>query len=145
MNDCLELYEDYEVLSDSPTTTPKKTAFAATNSTNQQKQQTPAAPTTTPTRTTTSGSSSGTTAFITPGAPVFKKRRMNNDDKVQSAFINSFQTICGKFAESDETDDEDTYFAKSIGQQMKKMNDEEKFQFKSNVLQLAHEAVNNSK
>lgn len=145
VNDCSEAHEDYNILSDNRTTThpfvgakstncyqqytpgepitvEKKTTFVAKNSSNQQhQQQIPAPPN-------------------TSGTPVYRKRGMNNDD-----MISILQTICGQFADTNETDDEDSYFVKSIELQMRKINDEEKFQFKMNVLQLAHDAVNNSK
>lgn len=129
--DCSEAHEDYEKLSDNRTTT---------NSSNQHQnqQETPSSPNTTPKRQTTGK----TTCGASTGTPVYRKRGMNND-----VMISILQTICDQFADTDDgTDDEDdTYFAKSIRQQMKKINDEEKFKFKMNVLQLAHEAVNNSK
>lgn len=70
-----------------------------------------------------------------------KRKQSNHNDHILS---DSLDRIC-KLAEEEEMDDEDTYFAKSIAKQMKNMNDELKFQFKIKILQLAHEAVKNSK
>lgn len=88
----------------------------------------------------------GDEPFVAPKArPAKRRRKQAEEDEVNSAFISSLNTICGKLDEPEANEDEDTYFAKSIGQQMKKMNEDEKVQFKIEVLQLAHRAIRNSK
>lgn len=74
-----------------------------------------------------------------------RKRKAKNDaDQVKDAFINNIHSISNNLLKEKDEDDEDTFFVKSIAQQMKKMGEDNKVDFKIQMLKCAHEAVKNS-
>lgn len=78
-------------------------------------------------------------------APKSRKRKaVNKPDPVNDAFINSIQSISNTLLKEKDEDDEDLLFVKSVAQQMKKMTEDIKVNFKVNMLFSAYEAVRNS-